>query len=38
MGGAHAHEGRDGRAYESWDEQGEGRPSREVPFPNDLPG
>jgi uncharacterized cupin superfamily protein len=37
MGGANAHEGRDGRAYASWDEQGDGRPSREVPFPDDLP-
>jgi len=37
MGGANAHEGRDGRAYASWDEQGDGRPSREVSFPDDLP-
>ena len=37
MGGANAHEGRDGRAYESWDEQGEGRPPLEVPQPDDLP-
>ena len=34
MGGAHAHESRDGRAYESWDETGEGRPAREVPLPD----
>jgi uncharacterized cupin superfamily protein len=36
IGGANAHEGRDGRAYESWDEQGEGRPPQEVPLPADL--
>ena len=36
MGGAHAHESRDGRAYASWDEEGEGRPPREVPNPSDL--
>ena len=36
MGGANAHEGRDGRAYESWDEQGEGRPPQEIPQPEDL--
>jgi uncharacterized cupin superfamily protein len=33
IGGANAHEGRDGRAYESWDERGEGRPPQEVPLP-----
>ena len=36
IGGANAHEGRDGRAYESWDEQGDGRPPQEVPLPEDL--
>jgi uncharacterized cupin superfamily protein len=36
LGGAHAHESRDGRAYASWDEQGEGRPPQEVPHPEDL--
>ena len=33
IGGANEHEGRDGRAYESWDEQGDGRPPQEVPLP-----
>lgn len=37
IGGANEHEGRDGRAYESWDDQGEGRPPQEVPQPADLP-
>jgi len=37
MGGANPHEGRDGRAYEAWDEQGEGRPPQDVPQPDDLP-
>jgi uncharacterized cupin superfamily protein len=37
IGGATGHEGRDGRAYESWDEAGEGRPPQEVPLPDDLP-
>ena len=36
IGGANEHEGRDGRAYESWDDQGEGRPPQEVPQPADL--
>ena len=36
MGGANEHEGRDGRAYESWDEEGEGRPPADVPLPEDL--
>jgi quercetin dioxygenase-like cupin family protein len=31
------HAGRDGEAFESWDEQ-EGRPPQEVPLPADLPG
>ena len=34
VGGATEHEGRDGRAYESWDETGEGRPPQEVPLPD----
>ena len=34
--GAHAHESRDGRAYESWDEEGDGRPPQEVAHPDDL--
>jgi uncharacterized cupin superfamily protein len=37
IGGSTGHEGRDGRAYESWDETGEGRPPQEVPLPADLP-
>jgi quercetin dioxygenase-like cupin family protein len=36
LGGAHEHVGRDGRAYESWEEQGEGRPPQEVPLPDDV--
>ena len=36
IGGANEHEGRDGRAYASWDETGEGRPPQEVPQPEDL--
>jgi uncharacterized cupin superfamily protein len=36
IGGANDHEGRDGRAYASWDEEGEGRPPQEVPLPDDL--
>jgi mannose-6-phosphate isomerase-like protein (cupin superfamily) len=37
LGGANAHEGRDGRAYRSWDEQGEGNAPADVPFPDDVP-
>jgi uncharacterized cupin superfamily protein len=37
LGGAKPHEGRDGRAYESWDEAGEGRSPQDVPFPADIP-
>lgn len=36
LGGYGEHEGRDGRAWESWDEGGEGRPPQEVPLPSDL--
>ncbi|MGH2968071.1 MAG: cupin domain-containing protein [Solirubrobacteraceae bacterium] len=36
IGGARPHEGRDGRAYESWDEEGVGRPPQDVPLPGDL--
>lgn len=37
LGGAEpAHEGRDGIAFESW-EQREGRPPQEVPLPPDVP-
>jgi mannose-6-phosphate isomerase-like protein (cupin superfamily) len=36
LGGATEHEGRDGRAYESWDETGDGRPPQEVPQPGNV--
>jgi hypothetical protein len=36
LGGAHAHEGRDGRAWSAWDEGGPGRPPPEVPLPEDV--
>jgi uncharacterized cupin superfamily protein len=35
LGGHGEHEGRDGRAYHSWDEQGEGHSPADVPFPDD---
>jgi len=35
IGGATEHEGRDGRAYESWDEEGAGRSPGDVPLPRD---
>ncbi|MCW2985444.1 MAG: Cupin 2 conserved barrel domain protein [Conexibacter sp.] len=37
LGGSGEHVGRDGRAWESWDEGGEGRTPQEVPLPADLP-
>jgi uncharacterized cupin superfamily protein len=37
LGAAGEHIGRDGRAWESWDETGEGRPPQETPLPEDLP-
>jgi uncharacterized cupin superfamily protein len=37
LGGSGEHEGRDGRAWTSWDEEGEGRSPQEVPLPEDLP-
>jgi len=37
LGGHGEHVGRDGRAWESWDEDGKGRPPQEVPLPDDLP-
>ena len=37
LGGANEHVGRDGAAYESWDETGAGRPPQEVPLPDDVP-
>ena len=36
LGGSGEHAGRDGRAWSSWDEGGEGRPPQEVPLPEDL--
>ncbi len=36
IGGASEHTGRDGLAYESWDETGEGRPPADVPLPENL--
>jgi hypothetical protein len=36
IGGGEPHEGRDGEAFESWDET-EGRPPQHVPLPPDLP-
>jgi mannose-6-phosphate isomerase-like protein (cupin superfamily) len=37
LGGSGQHIGRDARAWESWDEGGEGRSPQEVPLPDDLP-
>jgi uncharacterized cupin superfamily protein len=37
LGGAEPHEGRDGRAYESWDETGDGHAPQDVALPDDLP-
>lgn len=37
LGGAGEHQGRDARAWTSWDEPGEGRGPQDVPFPDDLP-
>jgi uncharacterized cupin superfamily protein len=37
MGGAEAHVGRDGIAFEGWDAV-DGRPPQEIPLPDDLPG
>jgi uncharacterized cupin superfamily protein len=36
-GGAKEHVGRDGAAYESWDETGPGRAPREIPLPENVP-
>jgi quercetin dioxygenase-like cupin family protein len=35
LGGANEHEGRDGRAWESWEEGGDGRSPQDVPLPAD---
>lgn len=37
LGGDGSHEGRDGIAWSSWDEEGEGHTPQEVPLPDDLP-
>jgi len=37
LGGAGEHAGRDGMAWESWDDEGPGRSPRDVPLPEDLP-
>jgi mannose-6-phosphate isomerase-like protein (cupin superfamily) len=37
LGGAGEHIGRDGRAWDSWEQAGEGRPPQEVALPGDLP-
>src|SRR3954452_20017374 len=37
LGGAAPHEGRDGEAFESWEDEA-GRPPQEIPLPEDLQG
>ena len=37
LGGSGEHVGRDGQAWEAWEEAGEGRTPQEVPLPEDLP-
>ena len=37
LGGSGEHVGRDGRAWESWEEDGDGRAPQDVPLPADLP-
>ena len=37
IGGHGEHEGRDARAWGSWEEEGDGRSPQEVPWPDDLP-
>ena len=37
LGGSGEHVGRDGRAWESWNEDGDGRAPQDVPLPADLP-
>jgi mannose-6-phosphate isomerase-like protein (cupin superfamily) len=37
LGGSGEHVGRDGRAWESWEEDGDGRPPSEIALPDDLP-
>ena len=36
VGGANEHEGRDGRAYHAWDEEGEGNAPADVPLPEGI--
>lgn len=37
LGGSGEHVGRDGRAWRSWEEGGEGRSPADIPLPEDLP-
>ena len=37
LGGSGEHVGRDGKAWESWDDESPGRTPREIPLPEDLP-
>jgi mannose-6-phosphate isomerase-like protein (cupin superfamily) len=37
LGGSGEHAGRDGRAWTSWDDHGEGAAPQETPLPDDLP-
>ena len=37
LGGAGEHVGRDGHAWQSWQEGGPGRPPQQVPLPENLP-
>ena len=37
LGGSGEHEGRDGLAWDGWDDDGPGREPREIPLPDDLP-
>lgn len=37
LGGSGEHAGRDGHAWESWQEEGPGRSPQDVPLPADLP-
>jgi mannose-6-phosphate isomerase-like protein (cupin superfamily) len=38
LGGSGEHAGRDGLAWESWDDGAPGRTPQEIPMPDDLPG
>jgi uncharacterized cupin superfamily protein len=37
LGGSGEHDGRDGRAWSSWDEPGDGRSPQDMALPEDLP-